>query len=82
MNEQNSILDTEIEALPGPLKAIRKKCLWCMNDSAAEVSLCTLGEECTLYPYRFGKTPDIKPELSALKAIKAKCYDCSGVHLL
>lgn len=61
-----------------PLKAIRKKCLWCMCDVSNEVRLCTCGDTCTLYPYRFGKKPEYKPALTPLKSIKAKCYDCSG----
>jgi len=61
-----------------PLKAIRKKCLWCMCDVSNEVRLCTCGNTCTVYPYRFGKSPDEKPALTPLKAIKAKCFDCSG----
>ena len=63
-----------------PLKAVRKKCLWCMCDVSNEVHLCTCGDTCTLYPYRFGKRPDIKPSLTPIKAIKAKCYDCSGFN--
>ena len=52
-----------------------------MCDSANEVRLCTCGNTCSLYPYRFGKKPDIKPKLSVLKAIKAKCYDCSDNNM-
>ena len=39
-----------------PMKAIRAKCLDCCCGSAHEVNLCPC-EECTLYPYRFGKNP-------------------------
>lgn len=68
----------DIESLPGPLKAIRRKCLDCMNDSSPEVSLCTSGDVCTLYPYRFGRGPEVRPELSPLKAIREKCAECSA----
>ncbi len=39
-----------------PMKAIRKKCLDCCCFSFTEVKLCT-AEDCTLWPYRFGKRP-------------------------
>lgn len=52
-----------------PLKSIRKKCLWCMNDQSNEVHLCTCQDTCTLYPYRFGRRPDIKPALTPIKAV-------------
>jgi len=48
-----------------------------MSDLANEIRLCACGDTCILYPYRFGKRPDIKPALTPIKAIKAKCYDCS-----
>ena len=51
-----------------------------MCDLANEIRLCTCGDTCSLYPYRFGKRPDIKPALTPIKAIKAKCYDCSGFN--
>ena len=40
-----------------PLKAIRLKCLDCMCGNAAEVRRCPC-EDCTLYPFRFGKNPN------------------------
>ena len=46
-----------------PIKAIRAKCLDCMCGQAGEVRLCPI-EDCALYPYRFGKNPYIKRELS------------------
>lgn len=47
-----------------PMKAIRAKCLDCMCGQANEVKLCP-SEDCSLYPYRLGKNPNIKPrELS------------------
>lgn len=39
-----------------PMKAIRLKCLDCMNGSAHEVRLCPC-VKCSLYLYRFGKRP-------------------------
>ncbi len=46
-----------------PMKAIRAKCLDCCCGSAHEVKLCTC-QDCTLYPYRFGKNPNIRYELT------------------
>ena len=42
-----------------PIKAIRVKCLDCCCGSAKEVELCPI-PNCSLYPYRFGKNPNIK----------------------
>ena len=42
-----------------PIKAIRVKCLDCCCGSAREVELCPI-LDCSLYPYRFGKNPNIK----------------------
>lgn len=42
-----------------PIKAIRTKCLDCCCGSAKEVELCPI-PDCSLYPYRFGKNPNIK----------------------
>lgn len=39
-----------------PLKAIRLKCLDCCCGSSYEVEQCPC-EDCTLYPFRFGKNP-------------------------
>lgn len=55
-----------------PLKAIRAKCLDCMNGQSNEVKLCTC-PDCPLYVYRLGKNPNIKPreyteeQLSAMR---------------
>ena len=46
-----------------PMKAIRLKCLDCCCGSSNEVKLCTC-EQCTLYPFRLGKNPNIKREMS------------------
>ena len=42
-----------------PLKAIRAKCLDCSCYSEPEVKLCVI-KDCSLYPYRLGKHPNIK----------------------
>lgn len=42
-----------------PLRAIREKCLDCCCGSAHEVKMCVC-EDCTLYPFRLGKNPNIK----------------------
>lgn len=42
-----------------PLRAIRLKCIDCMCGSMNEVALCP-SEDCTLYPFRFGKNPNVK----------------------
>lgn len=42
-----------------PMKAIRAKCLDCCCGSSHEVSLCPC-PDCSLFPYRFGKNPNIK----------------------
>jgi hypothetical protein len=41
--------------------------MWCTNDSALEVRLCT-SRSCPLWPYRFGRkpTPEVIAEVSAL----------------
>ncbi len=42
-----------------PIKAIRKNCLECCNESPKEVKECTL-ENCPLFRYRLGKNPNRK----------------------
>ena len=42
-----------------PLKAMRAKCLDCCCGSAKEVQLCPC-TDCSLYPYRLGRSPTIK----------------------
>lgn len=46
-----------------PLQAIRAYCLGCMCDQPNEVKLCPV-TKCELYPYRFGKNPYLKKELT------------------
>jgi len=48
--------------MTSPLKAIRAKCLDC-SFNAKEVRLCTV-TECALHPFRFGKNPFIKREMT------------------
>ncbi|GAX60919.1 hypothetical protein SCALIN_C15_0061 [Candidatus Scalindua japonica] len=49
--------DGKTKAVPlTSLKAIRYHCLECVCGSANEVEHCT-GKLCSLYPYRFGKSP-------------------------
>lgn len=42
-----------------PIKAIRLKCLDCCCNSSDEVAQCPC-EDCSLYPYRFGKNPYVR----------------------
>lgn len=44
-----------------PIKAIRAKCLDCCCGQANEVKLCP-ATDCSLYPFRLGKNPNIKRE--------------------
>ena len=46
-----------------PIKAIRKYCLDCSGDSVNEVKICPC-KDCFLYPYRLGKNPYIKKNLT------------------
>jgi len=39
-----------------PLEAMRINCIECSGGSYKNVRLCPI-EECTLYPYRFGRNP-------------------------
>lgn len=50
------------EKILTPIKAIRKKCLDC-NSTANEVKLCTV-KDCPLYPYRLGKNPNRKSNMT------------------
>lgn len=46
----------EVKMVTNPVKAIRKKCLECCNNSYNKVRDCEHGN-CALYPFRFGKNP-------------------------
>ena len=41
------------------LRAVRLKCLNCSAGSSKEVEQCPI-TDCALYPYRFGRNPNIK----------------------
>jgi len=56
----------------GPLKAIRKHCLWCMNEQPNEVRLCPT-TDCPFYKIRYGKR---YKGIFSLKAIRERCLDC------
>lgn len=43
-----------------PLRAIREKCLDCVLGSSNEVALCPMENKCSLWPFRFGKNPNVK----------------------
>lgn len=43
-----------------PLRAIRAKCLDCVLGSSNEVQLCPMENKCALWPFRFGKNPNVK----------------------
>lgn len=49
--------------ITSPLKAIRIKCLDCCCGQSNEVKLCPT-EDCALWPYRFGKNPYRKREMT------------------
>lgn len=49
--------------ITSPLKAIRAKCLDCCCDQGTEVKLCP-ASDCPLHPFRFGKNPYRKRELT------------------
>lgn len=49
--------------LQNPVKAIRAKCLDCCGQQANEVKMCP-AQDCPLYPFRFGKNPYRKRELT------------------
>ncbi len=52
-------MDKEIRS---PLKAIRANCIECVGASN-EVKLCS-SKKCFLFPFRFGKNPYLKRNLS------------------
>lgn len=47
----------------GPLKAIKAKCMDCTCQQYNEVKLCT-AENCPLFPFRLGKNPYHKRNLT------------------
>lgn len=54
--------ETAIKELT-PMKAIREKCLECVNWSAKEVRECPI-KTCSLWIYRSGKTGNKRPSAS------------------
>jgi len=65
-----------------PMKGIRAFCLECCGGSSNEVKLC-VSKNCALYPFRFGKNPNIKltDEQKAQKAeILKKARLAQGKH--
>lgn len=46
-----------------PIKAIREKCLDCVCGQVNEVKLCPV-TNCSLYPFRLGKNPYLKREMT------------------
>jgi hypothetical protein len=58
-----------------PLQAIRKQCLFCMNNQPTELQKCVTAD-CVFYDYRFRKNKS-DPRIPTLKQIKKYCYDCS-----
>jgi hypothetical protein len=64
----------EATKLPGPLRAIRRYCVWCVSGQMGEVRECP-SVKCALHRFRFGRS---EAGVSRLRAIRAKCLDCSG----
>lgn len=54
-----------------PLAAIRAKCLDCCCDSPHEVKYCP-AKDCRLYPFRFGKNPFVKRNLTEEERAKKR----------
>lgn len=52
------------ETVKNPVKAIRQHCMDCCCGNSAEVDRCTMEGKCPLYPFRKGKNPYRKQELS------------------
>lgn len=52
-----------MDNITSPLKAIRTKCIDCCCNQINEVKLCPVSD-CPLHPFRFGKNPYRKRELT------------------
>lgn len=52
-----------MSTIKSPIKAIKAKCLDCSADNITEVKECPV-ENCPLFPFRFGKNPFTKREIS------------------
>jgi len=63
---QHNILQkdgTDKEVSLTPNRAIKAKCMECSNWSYAEVKICAI-TNCSLHPFRFGKNPGAKRDLT------------------
>lgn len=65
-----------MEAIKSPLKAIHAFCAECMGGSVYEVKYCN-SHGCKLFPFRLGKNPYIKREMTEeqKEAAKARLAD-------
>lgn len=54
-----------------PIKAIKLKCGECSNWQRNEVKNCSIAD-CSLYPFRMGKNPSIKRNLTELQLEKLR----------
>ena len=71
-----------MDEIKSPIKAIRAFCLDCCGGSPTEVRECS-AKSCQLKPFRFGKNPYIKREMTEeqrerAKANLAKARDTQG----
>ena len=53
----------EEKEIKSPLKAIKAFCIECCGDSYNEMKRCP-ATNCKLYPFRFGKNPYLKKEMT------------------
>ena len=60
-----------MDEIKSPIKAIRAFCLDCCGGSPAEVRECS-AKSCQLKPFRFGKNPYIKREMTEEQRERAK----------
>jgi hypothetical protein len=67
LEEDEEAPDTDAKSVT-PLRALRRYCLWCCNDSSNEVKLCP-AKACPLWTFRFGHrpTPEDKAAVAAVK---------------
>ena len=52
-----------MECIKSPVKAIHAFCIDCMGGSVQEIKCCT-SQNCPLFPFRQGKNPFIKREMT------------------
>ena len=60
-----------MDEIKSPIKAIRAFCLDCCGGSSTEVRECT-SKSCPLKPFRFGRNPYIKREMTEEQREQAK----------